>query len=50
MSNPAMIIIAYWVTTVLVAFQLASGGVGDILRIKPVVEGMAHLGYSAHSA
>lgn len=38
-------LIAYWVTTALVAFQLGSGGAGDILRIQPVVEGMAHLGY-----
>ena len=41
-------IIAYWVTTVLVAFQLGSGGAGDILRIQPVAEGMAHLGYPAY--
>src|SRR5258708_4608843 len=41
-------IIAYWVTTELVAFQLGSGGLGDILRIQPVVEGMAHLGYPAY--
>jgi uncharacterized membrane protein YphA (DoxX/SURF4 family) len=41
-------VIAYWVTTVLVFFQLGSGGAGDILRIQPVVEGMAHLGYPAY--
>jgi len=41
MSKPTMIvpdargrIIAYWVTTMLVAFQLGSGGAGDILRIN----------------
>ena len=38
-------IIAYWITTVLLAFPLVSGGAGDILRIQPVVEGMTHLGY-----
>jgi uncharacterized membrane protein YphA (DoxX/SURF4 family) len=41
-------IIAYWVATALIAFQLGSGGAGDILRIQPVVEGMAHLGYPAY--
>jgi uncharacterized membrane protein YphA (DoxX/SURF4 family) len=41
-------IIAYWVTTALIAFQLGSGGAGDILRIQPVAEGMAHLGYPAY--
>src|SRR6266545_3829225 len=41
-------IVAYWVTTALVAFELGSGGAGDVLRIQPVVEGMAHLGYTAY--
>ena len=41
-------IIAYWVATVLVSFQLGSGGAGDILRIQPVVEGMTHLGYPVY--
>jgi uncharacterized membrane protein YphA (DoxX/SURF4 family) len=40
--------IAYWVATALVAFQLGAGGTGDILRIQPVAEGMAHLGYPAY--
>ena len=38
-------VIAYWITTILVVFQLMSGGAGDVLRIQPVVEGMTHLGY-----
>jgi hypothetical protein len=37
--------IAYWVTTAMIAFVLGGGGVGDILRIQPVVEGMTKLGY-----
>jgi len=40
--------IAFWVATGLVIFQLGSGGVGDILRIPPVVEGMTHLGYPVY--
>ncbi len=40
--------IAYWVTTVLVAAELALGGVWDILR-KPYVRGVVeHLGYPAY--
>jgi len=38
----------YWITTALVAFSLGLGGVGDVLRMKPVVEGMAILGYPAY--
>jgi uncharacterized membrane protein YphA (DoxX/SURF4 family) len=41
-------LIAYWVTTGLVAFQLGTGGAGDILRPASLVEGMAHLGYPAY--
>jgi DoxX-like family len=37
--------IAYWVTTVLVAAELAVGGVWDILRIPYVHAIMEHLGY-----
>lgn len=37
--------IAYWVTTSLVVFQLGAGGIGDVLLIPSVVEGMTHLGY-----
>ncbi len=40
--------IAYWIATVVVAFPLSSGGVADILRIEPVVEGMTHLGYPVY--
>jgi hypothetical protein len=37
--------IAYWLSTVLIAFVMGSGGVADVLRIQPVVEGMKQLGY-----
>jgi hypothetical protein len=40
--------VAYWTATALVVFQLGSGGVGDILRIPPVLEGMTRLGYPAY--
>jgi uncharacterized membrane protein YphA (DoxX/SURF4 family) len=37
--------IVYWVATALTAFVFLSGGVADVLRPKPAVEGMVHLGY-----
>jgi hypothetical protein len=41
-------LIGYWVTTVLVAFSMGSGGIADVLRIQPVVEGMTALGYPVY--
>jgi hypothetical protein len=41
-------LIAYWTSTGLVALQLGTGGVGDFLRLEPLVEGMMHLGYPAY--
>ena len=38
-------IIAYWVTTVLVAFELAMGGVWDVLRVPQVRWLIERLGY-----
>ena len=35
----------YWITTILAAFQLGSGGVADIVLPAAVLEGMTHLGY-----
>ena len=40
---------AYWVTTVLVAAELALGGAWDILRIPYVRSIMEHLGYPSYS-
>jgi uncharacterized membrane protein YphA (DoxX/SURF4 family) len=37
--------IAYWVTTAIIAWELAVGGVWDILRIPYVRTVMEHLGY-----
>lgn len=37
--------IAYWLFTVVVAFELAAGGVWDLLRIEYVRVVLAHLGY-----
>jgi uncharacterized membrane protein YphA (DoxX/SURF4 family) len=42
--------IAYWVATALTAFVFLSGGVADIARPEPVMEGMTHLGYPAYFA
>ena len=36
---------AYWVTTVLVAFELALGGVWDVLRVPQVRSLIERLGY-----
>jgi uncharacterized membrane protein YphA (DoxX/SURF4 family) len=35
----------YWTTTGLVAFALLSGGVADMMHLRPVVEGMLRIGY-----
>jgi uncharacterized membrane protein YphA (DoxX/SURF4 family) len=40
--------IAYWVTTVLVAAELAVGGVWDIMRIPYVRTAIEHLGYPSY--
>jgi uncharacterized membrane protein YphA (DoxX/SURF4 family) len=40
--------IAYWICTMLIVFILGSGGVADVMRIEPVVEGMTHLGYPVY--
>ena len=38
-------IVAYWVTTALVVFELALGGVWDILRVPQVRDLIERLGY-----
>ena len=40
-------IIAYWVTTVIIAAEFAVGGVMDILRLPPFFEILRHLGTRA---
>jgi hypothetical protein len=40
--------IAYWVTTVLVVFELAMGGVWDLLRVPQVRELIERLGYPSY--
>lgn len=42
--------IGYWVTTGLLGFAFAAGGLGDLTRSPQVVEGMTHLGYPAYFA
>ena len=44
-SYPRGRIVAYWVTTALLAIELAMGGVWDILRVPQVRELIARLGY-----
>jgi uncharacterized membrane protein len=43
-------IIAYWVTTVLVALGFIAGGAGDLSGAPQVAAGMAHLGYPLYFA
>ena len=38
-------VIAYWVTTALVVFELAMGGVWDLLRVPQIRELIERLGY-----
>ena len=40
--------IAYWVTTVIIAFCIGSGGLMAALRVPGVVDGMVALGYPVH--
>jgi uncharacterized membrane protein YphA (DoxX/SURF4 family) len=40
--------IAYWLTTVVVAAELALGGVWDVLRISYVRDVIEHLGYPSY--
>jgi uncharacterized membrane protein YphA (DoxX/SURF4 family) len=35
----------YWTATSLVVFALLAGGMGDVMRLKPVAEGMKRIGY-----
>jgi hypothetical protein len=37
--------IAYWVTTGLLTFCIGSGGIAELMRLKPTVEGLVLLGY-----
>jgi uncharacterized membrane protein YphA (DoxX/SURF4 family) len=45
LGSSRSVVIAYWITTVLVAAELAVGGVWDILRIPYVSAIIEHLGY-----
>ena len=41
-------LIAYWVTTVIIAAEFAVGGVMDIMRLPPFFAIMRHLGYPGY--
>jgi uncharacterized membrane protein YphA (DoxX/SURF4 family) len=41
-------LIAYWVTTAIISFEFAVGGVMDILRLPPFFAIMRHLGYPGY--
>jgi DoxX-like family len=40
--------VAYWVFTLIVAYEMAAGGIWDLLRIEYVRVIMAHLGYPVY--
>lgn len=41
--------VAYWITTILVAFFIGGGGVAQVARVKETVDGFVHiLGYPAY--
>lgn len=42
--------IGYWVSTALVALAFSAGGVLDLLRAEPVLEGLQRLGYPSYFA
>jgi uncharacterized membrane protein YphA (DoxX/SURF4 family) len=44
-TGPRRYVIAYWVTTILVGFELALGGIWDILRVPEVRSLIERLGY-----
>jgi len=37
--------VGYWICTVLVAFSFLSGGIVDVIKSPPALEGMTRLGY-----
>jgi uncharacterized membrane protein YphA (DoxX/SURF4 family) len=40
--------IVYWITTILIAFAMFSGGIAYLMHQKDTMEGMARLGYPAY--
>jgi hypothetical protein len=40
--------VAYWILTLLVAFEMMAGGIWDLLRIEYVRVVLAHLGYPTY--
>ena len=41
-------LLTYWVTTVLVAFCIGSGGLAELLGVPGTVQGLVRLGYPAY--
>ena len=42
--------VSYWISTGLVAFAFAFGGVADLARFPDMIAGMSHLGYPVYLA
>ncbi len=48
-ANPSKArVVGYWMCTVLIAFSFVSGGLGQVMRAPPVIQGMTHLGYPVY--
>jgi hypothetical protein len=40
--------IIYWIATVWLAFGMLSGGIAQLAKVKPTVDGVVHLGYPVY--
>ncbi len=48
-ANPSKArVVGYWMCTVLIALSFVSGGLGQVMRAPPVIQGMTHLGYPVY--
>jgi hypothetical protein len=41
-------VIAYWITTGILALGMFAGAMGQLLHVKPTVDGIIHLGYPVY--
>lgn len=42
------IVVAYWITTILLSLGMTFGGIAQLLRLEPNVQGTVHLGYPVY--
>lgn len=41
-------VITYWITTGILAMGMLAGAIGQLLHVKPTVDGIIHLGYPVY--